>query len=283
MNIEDRYFADGGLEHNNPSFAIYFHYTSAERKRSTRSKASAAPHFSPHGDLDCSRVRFTNIGTGARPDEVEQGKRDRLVSLVPGTIRRAVFLKQTLTEIAVNSEEKVEIMRQFEHLKPEVFKYERFDADHGVSNIKLDRHDALGEIRRKTELYLDKQDTKDLLEEVGKDIARDYLNIHSTHEQDKESARSVVDQSRQSQLYVPHIMPPSSSMATAQPSRSDPPDTEPYVEPPKQDKAVNNGSATLTKHAAETFLSPAQPKPCAHEDSGIGTLNPGNPMAVAPA
>ena len=263
MNIEDRYFADGGLEHNNPSFAIYFHYTSDERKKSTKPRRSAAPHFSPHGDLDCSCVRFVNIGTGARPDEVVQGKRDRLAGLVPGTIRRAVFLKETLTEIAVNSEEKVEIMRQFESLKPEVFKYERFDANHGVSNIKLDRYDALSEIRQKTEGYLDEQDTKDLLEEVGEAIARDYLGVHSIHDQNNASASSVANQSDPRLLDVPSLLPASSSTSTTQSVSIDPPpNTKPRVLLSKEVDAATND-------AAEIFLSPSQPEHYAHEVSGI--------------
>lgn len=180
MNIEDRFFVDGGLAHNNPSFAIYFHYTRDERKKSTRrmgASAGSAFQFSPHGDLDCSRVRFTNIGTGAKVDEVEPEKRDRLAGLIPGIIRKGVFLKQTLAEIAVNSEEKAEVMRHFQYLNPNIIRYERFDANHGVSNIKLDDYNALGRIREKTQQYLDEQETKDLLEEVGGFIANDYLNI----------------------------------------------------------------------------------------------------------
>lgn len=175
MDIGGSFFADGGLEHNNPSFAIFFHYTGDVRKKSTRPKAGYAPQFSPHGNLDCSRVRFTNIGTGAKVDEVEPEKRDRLAGLLPGIIRKVVFLKQTLAEIAVNTEEKAEFMRILDNMDENI-KYERFDANHGVSNIKLDDYSALGDIREKTGQYLDEQETKDLLEEVGAAIATDYLN-----------------------------------------------------------------------------------------------------------
>lgn len=140
--------------------------------------ASSAVQFSPHGDLDCSRVRFTNIGTGAKVDEVEPEKRDRLAGLIPGIIRKGVFLKQTLAEIAVNSEEKAEVMRHFQHLDSNTIRYERFDANHGVSNIKLDDCNALGRIRERTQQYLDEQETKDLLEKVGEAIANDYLNTN---------------------------------------------------------------------------------------------------------
>ncbi len=181
MRIEDRFFTDGGLGNNNPSFAIYFHYTGSERVNSTRptvASADSVPEFSTHGSLDTSRVRFTNIGTGAKAEEVEPGKRDRLAGLIPGFIRKGVFLKQTLAEIAGNSEGNAVIMRQFQHLNEHKFRYERFDANHGVSNIRLDDYKALGEIRQKTNLYLEEPGTKDLLTEVGSAIAADYQPVY---------------------------------------------------------------------------------------------------------
>lgn len=175
MRIGDRFFSDGGLAHNNPSFAIYYHYTREERKKSTR--PNSAPRFSPHGDLDCSRVRFTNIGTGAKADEVEPGKRGLLARLIPAIVRNGVFLKQTLTEIAVNSEEKAEFMRELGHMSPNI-EYERFDANHGVSNIKLDNYKALDEIETRTGQYLEEQGTRDMLQELGLALVEDYLKSH---------------------------------------------------------------------------------------------------------
>ena len=271
-DIGGRFFADGGLEHNNSSFAVYFHYTSDERKKSTKANLSAPPHFSPHGDLDCSYVRFTNIGTGAG---------DRLASLAPGTIRRVVFLKQNLTEIDVNSEEKVKIMRQFESLKPEVFKYERFEANHGVSNIKLDHHDALGEIRQKTELYLNEQDTKKLPKDVGRMIANDYLEFHSAHEQDNASASSVLNHLSRRHLNVPGLLPASSSTSAAKCGHSDPPDPEVHVEFPSNENAANNSPPTLTEYTTDTFFLPDQHQHYAHDDSSVDIIESGNPMPPA--
>ena len=57
--IQDRFFADGGLAHNIPSFAKYYHYTCIGQKTSIRQTAASTSEsrFLPHGDLDCSRVR----------------------------------------------------------------------------------------------------------------------------------------------------------------------------------------------------------------------------------
>ena len=256
MEIEDRFFADGGLSHNNPSFSIYFHYTGSERKKSTRNmttSAASAPQFSPHGKLDCSRVRFTNIGTGAKVDEVQPGKRDRLAGFVPGFIKNGVFLKQTLTEIAVNSEEKAEIMRHFQHLNEDIIMYERFDANHGVSNIKLDNHKALGEIRAKTELYLEEQDTRDLLVEVGTAIAKDYLNIMPREGENERSSDLSIDNTRAS-ITATTLVPPSLSSGPS--SNTNETDNETPISVPKYDSLQNGGPAPLTKHPTAILLTP---------------------------
>lgn len=287
ISIEDRFFADGGLAHNNPSFAIYFHYTRGERKKSTRpmaASATSAPQLSPHGDLDCSRVRFTNIGTGAKADEVEPGKRDRLAGLIPGIIRKGVFLKQTLTEIAVNSEEKAVFMKQFQYLNSDLIMYERFDANHGVSNIKLDDHNALGEIREKTAQYLEEQETKDLLEEVGSAIATDYLNPGPIQGQNVQPTDLAIDKSGQP-LKVSNLIPASSSLSSGPSSHSGYPESESHVLFPNHDNLQNGGLAPLTEHPAETLLPPDGQGPSkhyTHEDSGIDTTEPETSMAAAP-
>ena len=139
MRVKNRFFADGGLGKNNPSFAIYFHYLANQRKKPakpTAASADSAPPFSSHGDLGFSCVRFINIGTDAKVDEVEPRKREWLASLIPSFIMKGVFLKQTLTDIAMGSDCKIEMMREFQGMTLNKFMYERFDANHGVSNIK---------------------------------------------------------------------------------------------------------------------------------------------------
>lgn len=288
MKIEDRFFADGGLAHNNPSFAIYFHYTRDERKKTTKpmtASAGSAPKFSPHGDLDFSRVRFTNIGTGAKVDEVRPEKRDRLLGLLPGAIRKGVFLKQTLTDIAVNSEEKAEVMRQFQHLNPDVIMYERFDASNGVSNIKLDAHNALGEIRERTEQYLEEQGTKDLLGEVGRAIATDYLDTRATQGHNVPQSDLVIDRSRQA-LTAPSLMPASSSLSSGPSSRSNYAESESRELFPNHDNLQNGGPALSPERQTESLLSPDGQEHCKHDsngDSGIEITELEKPMAAAPA
>ena len=243
MRIGDRYFSDGGLAHNNPSFAIYYHYTRSQRKKSTGLRTTCtttAPRFSPHGDLNFSQARFTNIGTGAKAEDIDPGKRGWLASLVPAIISKGVFLKQTLIDIAVNSEEKAEFMREFQYLNPN-FKYERFDANNGVSNIKLDDYGALDKIEERTMQYLDEQTTKDMLEEVGKAIAQDYLASHP---------RLLEPESNQP-LTVPALDPTSSSHSSRPSSHTNYSEGEANGLIVSQKSFHDGTEITLVKHSAE--------------------------------
>ena len=152
LKIQDRFIADGGLGHNNPSFGIYYHYTRIGREASSRQIAASTSefHFAPHGDLDCSRVGFPNIGSGANTDGMEPRKREWLAGLLPGVTKNSVFLKQTLTDTAGNSKEKIQVMRIFQELNQNVIMFERSDASHGLSNIKLDAYNGLQDIKGKT-------------------------------------------------------------------------------------------------------------------------------------
>lgn len=198
--IGDRYFADGGLAHNNPSKAILFHYRRialSKRKKIRTPGASSVPLYSAHGDLDCSFVRFINIGTGAKPSELEPGKQERLKAFIPGAIRQAIFLTQTLKEIAVSSFAEADSMRILETAEHGLLSYERFDANHGVSNVKLDDYRALGDLRTKTNLYLEEQETKDHIEEVATAIATEYFEAQPKQSPDTEAVSSPVEDSAQ--------------------------------------------------------------------------------------
>lgn len=281
MRIGDRLLTDGGMVHNNPSFAIFFHYTADQRKSATRptpNSTTSAPQFSPHGDLDCSRVRFTNIGTGAKVDEVESRKRKRLEGLIPGLIRMVVFLKKSLTEIAVNTEEKVDIMRLFQYLDSNVIMYERFNANHGVSSIKLDDHNALGKIREKTVQYLDQQETKDLLKKVGSDILDDYLNIRPTHGQNVQPIDLAIDESLQPPA-ASNLMPASSSLSNVPSSHSDHLESESHV------LFQTGGAAPLAEHPARTLLPDGteHSNHYAHQDSGITIIEVATSLKAVPA
>ena len=221
------------------------------------SSGTSAPQFSRHGNLDCSCVRFTNIGTGAKVDEVEPGKRERLANLIPGFIRKGVFLKQTLTEIATNSEEKAEFMRHFQYLNSNIIMYERFDANHGVSSIRLDDFKALKDIRTKTGLYLEEEGTKDLLKDVGSAIAADYLKFREIEEQATQPTQSTLVESRNqpSAQSVDSITP---SSVNGPSNRSGDPRKNGHMLPPNHDGATNGVPMSPVQSAKSSLIPPHQ-------------------------
>ena len=186
QKISNRYFVDGGMEYNNPSEFIFEHYTEFDLASASRGRAGnveEAERGARHAHLDMSRVRFINIGTGDKPKDKPPRKRDVLAeNFVPGIIRMGVFLKQTLTEIAVKSEkiagQMVTLARVSNGDSRFDVRYERFSADNGVCYKKLDKYKELEEIEALTMDYINHTTTQDRLKALGEDIARDYLQTH---------------------------------------------------------------------------------------------------------
>lgn len=102
--IGGRYFVDGGMQYNNPSFAIEVHYREKYRTQNVRPLTPSLSSEAHHNDLDLSRVRYVNIGTGTKPPGVQNRQRDRFASYLPSMIRTMVVLSHTLTQIAVETE-----------------------------------------------------------------------------------------------------------------------------------------------------------------------------------
>jgi len=181
VKLGDRCFVDGGMEYNNPSYAIQDHYGQENRVQSSRiSIPSVTPQPTPsptsqHGDLDISRVRYINIGTGTKTDIIPERKRDLLASLVPSVIRTTVFLKETLTQIAVDSEKTADHMRILEKVSHGDIIYDRFSAGNGVCYFKLDRWADLDKIEALTVEYLAEEDTKASLQQVANKVASEYV------------------------------------------------------------------------------------------------------------
>ena len=176
-------------------------------------------------------------------------------------------------------------MRHFQYLNSDIIMYERFDANHGVSNIKLDDYNALGKVREKTEQYLEEQGTRDLLEEVGSAIATDYLNTGPIQGQNTQSTDLAIEKSGQPPK-VSNLKPASSSVSSGPSSHSGFPESEIHVLFPNHDSLQNGGPAPSTEHPTETFLPPDEQGPSkhyGHENSGIDTTQPKTFLQAAPA
>ena len=198
-------------------------------------------------------------------------------------------MKQALTDIAVNSEEKADVMRQFQSLNEDVIIYERFDANHGVSNIKLDAYNALGEIEEKTGQYLEEQETIDMLEEVGEAIAKDYLDSNPIQSQNvlptATATTTAIGVSHQP-LTVPIPVPAPTSLSSSPSSHSTYPESETQELFPNHDSPQNDEPTPLVKPLRES------PPPLddrqqvlldSNEDSGIDTTEPETPLVAAVA
>ena len=169
-----RCFLDGGMQHNNPSLAIQKHY--GQESRVQRSRPSAVPRSSDrHGGLDYTRVRYINIGTGTKTDAIKDRRRDILASFIPATIRQSIFLKGTLTEIAVDSELTAESMGTLETTSHGDIIFDRFSAGNGVCYFKLDQYTQLHEIVRLTNEYLREEGTQEDLNNVAEAIVKEFL------------------------------------------------------------------------------------------------------------
>lgn len=185
QKIAHRCFVDGGMEYNNPSAVIFAHCTQSIRVASSRRASYSVGPILPqaaHSNLDFSNIRFINIGTGTKSDDLQPRRRDSLAKLVPTPIRMGIFLKTTLTQCAVESEKTANHMKVMAEVAGGSInlRWERFSADNGVCYIKLDKHKHLGQIEKLTRQYLKSPRVQRDLRRVGEEIAVEYLQRYRT-------------------------------------------------------------------------------------------------------
>jgi hypothetical protein len=155
----ERLFVDGAFEYNNPSFAVYSHYTDPDMK----------------AQLEPARLRFINIGTGSAPEKpidnaspprrLGHRARNRLTS--PLNLFRAV--KQSLVDTEM----------PYYHLKITArnnskLELYRFSSRNDMYRVKLDAHKKLGEIERLTMEYLAEPGVQAELNKVAQALANDF-------------------------------------------------------------------------------------------------------------
>ena len=228
--IRQRYFADGGVEYNNPSFGIFDHYTVAANTSRIRNRyshsANPMPLIPTHEGVDFSRVRILNIGTGSNIAGVTPPReRDRVASFIPDWILFGLFLKETLTKVATASERVADQMRTQERVRSGELLFDRLSASNGVCWIKLDRYLQLDEIARLTNEWLEDTDTKKYMKELAKDMATEYLQAHPPA------------QPRQ-------LNPTSPEMVSEQPAHEQPANEQPTGEGQMNERPASENSAS---------------------------------------
>ena len=224
--IGTRYFVDGGMKYNNPSRTLYSRLDQARRVEVSK-RTYTSPHTAAsgtrHGDLDFSYIRYVNLGTGTQTSASPKRRREAFAKFVPGIIRMVVFLKETLQEIAVESETVAGDMAEFEHLTKGDIKYIRFSAGNGVCWIKLDKYREISKIEKLTQEYIRDPKTQNDLAKVALKIAKDYYTRHLAKA--SQSATSQTHAGPSHGLQVPHTagaptLTPTSAASTSRHSGS---------------------------------------------------------------
>jgi hypothetical protein len=121
----------------------------------------------------------------------------------------AIFLKETLQEIAVESESVVGDMGEFEYLTKGDIKYIRFSAGNGVCWIKLDKYREISKIEELTQEYIRDNKTQKDLEDVADEIATDYYTRRLA--KTSQSADSQTNADLSHGLQAPHTSTSASS------------------------------------------------------------------------
>jgi hypothetical protein len=185
QKISGRSFVDGGMEFNNPSYAIFDHYSQIVRvaeSRRTSVATEAGLHVPDHGNLDFSRVRIVNLGTGTKASGLNGHGPSIFSNLIIPPIRMFSFLQKALKDMVVNSENTAKQMMTLARVSRDTgscnFKFERFSANNGVCHIKMYRFEELGTITHLTQQYLENPDIQRGLQRVAEEIACEYIDSH---------------------------------------------------------------------------------------------------------
>lgn len=133
-------------------------------------------------------------------------------------------------------------------------RYERFSANNGVCYIKMDKFNELGRIITLTQEYLASPGIQQALQILAEDIAKDYLEAHST----VHSANLTVPDRRSS--HAPGPTSPQSQASTFQLSRSSPPNTtpQPGASLPTADSNISQSTTTTDASAEPVGTVPGQ-------------------------
>jgi hypothetical protein len=251
------------MEFNNPSFAIFDHYSEVRRVAESQraSVATQAGLIVPnHGNLDFTRIRIINLGTGTKPPGSNDHRPSILANLTPPAFRMAAFLRKTLTQMAVNSENTAKHMESLARVSRNTgscdVNYKRFSATNGVCYIKLDKFNELERITTLTQEYLASPEIQQDLQRLAEDMAKDYLEAQSTVR-----SRNLTVPDRSSS-HAPGPTSQHSQASTSQVSQSSQPNTtqQPGISLPVGDSNVSQ-STTTTEGSAEPVDTPHDTSP----------------------
>ena len=243
-----RYFSDGGFENNNPTISIINHYETYKRAKSA-APYNDTPQVARHGNLDFTRARYVNIGTGTMTDALAR-HRDTVASLLPGFVRMGIFLKETLTEIAVSAERDAAFVRMMADRDPINLKYERFSADTGVCFIKLYHYKRLPQIKELTEKYLETEKVRIEMRRVASELAEEYLDSHRI---EPDSMEQLTEQQPATQQITVDItlQPPYLKAVESESTRAETPRLTPRSSGLKNEEVTGTPSTAKSLHESD--------------------------------
>ena len=187
VNGTDRYFEDGGIHYNNPSFAICDHCYQIDvtQRRQGRAGNPGQTQF-VHPGFEQPGVRFVNIGTGTRSQGEARRKRTKIYqTMCPEFVLNGFRIKDLLVRFASDAEGPAAFMRAIVRMTHEAVLYERFSATGGVHLAKLDSYKEMESLVDITKRWLEVPEINQRLKSVARDIASDLRRatpVETTHE-----------------------------------------------------------------------------------------------------
>jgi hypothetical protein len=229
------------LQFNNPSHVIFQHYSQSilVEESQTESAKESVPHTLSHGKLDFTKVCIINLGTGTKAD-ASSSRPSFMTKIMPGA-RNAKFLANIFREIVGDSEGVVDFMTTIDRIKGGCsdVKYERFSANNGVGDIKIDGYKDLDEIDKLTRDYLNIPEVKAKLKRVGEGIAREHLDAQATEsrpaslpEPEQELSWPQASAVQLSAVQISAVQPSELPPSEVPPSEAPPPEAPPLEVPP---------------------------------------------------
>ena len=138
--------------------------------------------MNPHPRLTWDSLNFVNLGTGtsskfpsATPVTVEQ-KKLRVRPRLPKSLRQSLDTLVTIKTLATESENAAALMHALARSDSAIpLRYDRFSANTGVHEIKIDKYRKLSDIRRMTEEFIHSISQSDTpFDLCAKALADDY-------------------------------------------------------------------------------------------------------------
>ena len=205
----DRFFADGAIGFNNPSFAVHDHYRVAQciqgvlqaqnfhrvpwkTARGFQEGVQATQGVTYGGKLNYDSVRYVNLGTGTDIEIADAEPRSAVHARGPTIFKAGGQIFGALKNEALSSEQTAATMESIAITSHGDIKWLRFSADTGISSIEIDKYQQIQKMEMKTKEYLQTDKVKSSMRQVAKEIAEEYITKHPKATEEWQQSQSDV-------------------------------------------------------------------------------------------